>query len=876
MNGQQDKPFPLSGAGTVPRMGHKQDSVGGALVEEPRTVEEAEAILQQMARAMTSKSPNFAPAARVSDHTKVDAVARLPARPKTGPVPPLRDWDEKIFRRLVELTPDALVIIDHTGTIVLVNSQTEKLFGYRREELLGEPIELLVPERFRDTHVADRDRFIAQPSTRPMGSGRELSGRRKNGIEFPVEISLSPLVTEGGVLVTASVRDITDRKRLEARYRTLVEGIPAVTFMAALDEGNNEFYISPQIEVMLGFTQEEWLGDPFLWHRQLHPDDRQRWGDEFARTCSSGVNFRSEYRFLSRDGRVIWVHGEARVVRDDLGRPLFLQGIAFDITESKRAEAALRESAEELERKVFERTSDLAEATLRAELASRARASFLANMSHEIRTPLNGIIGFADLLRRGADSDQAERLEWLDIIHSSGKHLLALINDILDLSKIDAGKLSVEMVACSPGEIINEVCSILRSKTEEKGLRLETAFDGPMPRVIQSDPTRFRQVLMNVAGNAIKFTPSGHVRIASRLSRPAVGPRKLVVEISDTGIGIPADKLETIFDPFTQADSSITRQFGGTGLGLAISRRLAAQLGGGITVESEVGRGTTFTCEFAVGSLEGVSLDHSPRTPAPSAPAVSKALPSLRNHRVLVVDDGDTNRKLIRLVLGRAGAEVEQAENGQQAVERALAESFDVILMDMQMPVMDGYAATRKLRSRGLTIPIIALTANAMKGDDLKCLEAGCSGYLSKPIDQDLLLTTVSRVLDGERNPESAPTASVAKAGTTTGSPSVTALSDKIVSTLPTDDDEFREIVEQFISRLREKTAQMHAALSAGDLRELSGLAHWLKGTSGTVGFPNFIEVARQMEHLARAGRTDGFRELIAQVEQMAERIVID
>ena len=242
-------------------------------------------------------------------------------------------------------------MIDEEGTIVLINAQTERMFGYRREELLGEPVEILVPERFQRTHVAQRDGFIKKGIARPMGMGLDLVGRRKDGREFPVEINLAPIDGDGVPLVTAVVRDISERKRLQARYRTLVEGIPAVTFMAALDEETNEFYVSPQIEELLGFSQAEWLGDPFLWHRQLHPEDRDRWGIEFARTCSAGVHFKSEYRFISRDNRVVWVHGEARVFRDEQGRPLFLQGIAFDITESKRAEQALRRSAEELELK---------------------------------------------------------------------------------------------------------------------------------------------------------------------------------------------------------------------------------------------------------------------------------------------------------------------------------------------------------------------------------------------------------------------------------------------------------------------------------------------------------------------------------------------
>jgi PAS domain S-box-containing protein len=862
-------PFPTSYASRPPSA-PDQHSING--VPEPQTLEEAAAILREMARALTLGSDDA-----VSRIT-AGAVAQTTDAFVVSPRPKLvQHWSEQTFRALLEAAPDAVLMIEEDGAIVLVNAQTERLFGYRRDELLGHSVEMLVPERYRKAHPDHRKRFFAQGASRPMGSGLELFGRRKDGHEFPVEINLAPIDAEGTPLVTAMIRDITDRKRLEARYRTLVEGIPAVTFMAALDEENSEFYVSPQIEEMLRFSQAEWLSDPFLWHRQLHPEDRERWGAEFARTCSAGVHFKSEYRFISRDNQVVWVHGEARVVRDQQGRPLFLQGIAFDITESKRAEEALRRSAEELEQKVRERTAALEEASLRAEGASQARASFLANMSHEIRTPLNGIIGFADLLRRKADTNEAERMEWLQIIHDGGKHLLALINDILDLSKVDAGKLSIERLEFSPVKIVTEVCAILRSRAEEKGLKVEVLFDGPLPRTIQSDPTRLRQVLMNVAGNAIKFTPQGQVRLTARLDDSSAEDPKFVVEIQDTGIGIPADKLESIFNPFTQADSSITRQYGGTGLGLAISRRLAEQLGGGITVESEVGRGTTFTCSFATGLLSelvaadvaGVASTHV------ELPQARTRQPVL-SQRVLVADDGETNRKLIQLVLGRAGAKVFQAENGRQAVDRALAESFDLILMDMQMPVLDGYQATSQLRAQGVTVPIIALTANAMKGDDERCREAGCSGYLSKPIDADLLLATVASALAVDETVSGAPKELKPVAPTAVVAATVPARHERLVSTFPVDDPDFREIVEHFVTRLDERLDAIESAFSTLDLGEIAKLAHWLKGTGGSVGFADFTEPSATLEDLAIKGRVEAIPEVIARLRRIAARIVVD
>lgn len=300
----------------------------------------AHSLLEQLAREASRE--RF----RKSDRSIAPEPATL--LPEPGPearnrLP--RDWNEHTLRGLIEMLPDALVVINRDGLIVLANARTEQLFGYERGELLGRPVELLVPEPHRTLHVAHRTAYFDSPRVRPMGVGLELRGRRRDGEVFPVEISLSPLQTEHGTLVTAVVRDISSRKREEAKLRTLVENIPAVTFIAPLDASAAEFYVSPQIEQLLGFSQKEWLEDPVLWHRQLHPDDRERWNVQFTPTCASGEPFRSVYRFVSKDGRVVWVHGSAQMVRSDDGQAQFLQGIAFDITAIKEAEEAERERA---------------------------------------------------------------------------------------------------------------------------------------------------------------------------------------------------------------------------------------------------------------------------------------------------------------------------------------------------------------------------------------------------------------------------------------------------------------------------------------------------------------------------------------------------
>ena len=350
-----------------------------------------------------------------------------------------------------------------------------------------------------------------------------------------------------------------------------------------------------------------------------------------------------------------------------------------------------------------EKECELRKAVESADAANRTKSEFLANMSHEIRTPMNSILGFTDVLRRGFAADEQTRRQYLDTIHSSGKHLLELINDILDLSKIEAGRLEVERKACSPCELIAELAAMFTVPAQNRGISLEFTTAGPVPETVLTDPTRLRQIVTNLVGNAIKFTESGGVKIVARLLPRGEKPQ-LAIDVIDTGIGISPEGLGKIFDPFVQADSAVTRRFGGTGLGLTISRRFAAALGGDLTVASELGKGSTFTVTLDTGPLDGVRLLDAPQAKTSAARSGGRSaqdLPKLPPARVLVVDDGEANRQLITVVLTRAGLQVESAENGEVAVRMATSQHFDLVLMDMQMPVMDGYTATARLRQAG-------------------------------------------------------------------------------------------------------------------------------------------------------------------------------
>jgi len=544
---------------------------------------------------------------------------------------------------------------------------------------------------------------------------------------------------------------------------------------------------------------------------------------------------------------------------------------------------AIVHAIEEQQQRLSEEQSRMAAEQMCAanEAANRAKSEFLANMSHEIRTPLTAILGFCELLRNGsAQCDEAERKEYLDVIYGSANHLLELINDVLDLSKIEAGRMEIDRIACSPYEVVSGVLSLMRIRAQEKGLWLTCEWPGGVPEMIRTDPMRLRQLLVNLVGNAVKFTHRGGVRLVCRLLRSGTKPQ-IAFDVVDTGIGIAPEKLEAIFDAFVQADTSVTREFGGTGLGLCISRRIARALGGEIAVQSRIGEGSTFTVTIGTGPLEGVSILERPQSDATlQAPRRDPSEP-LPAARVLLVEDGSTNRKLISLVLNRAGLEVTTAENGQVGVELARAGSFDVILMDMQMPVKDGYTATAELRELGLVTPIIALTAHAMSSDEQKCLRAGCSAYLSKPVKPEQLLRTIAGALastgdpvdrrDGPGGGCSDSAAATRAAGTAVLEP---ADDSPLVSSLPTEDPDFREIVEDFVCFLGEKMAAAEQAAREGDLETLGRVAHAIKGTAGGAGFDAFTKPAEILENHARAGRREAVAPALATLACLARRVV--
>ena len=657
------------------------------------------------------------------------AVAKSRAEDK------LRESEER-FRAIFESGTIGIVVSVTDGKVQVCNRAFQELIGYSAEELrskyFGEfthPDDLIAEERLVEELIAGTRSFY-EIEKRFIRSDGNVVWARLHGIAIRDGLGK----TTGGVCV---IEDITTRKRAEAllreseeRYRTVVEDQTEV--ISRLKANGTFTFVNDVYCRFFGTTQQEVLGKK--WHPVAVREDIPRIEEHLHAMTPANPVVVIENRVYSGTGEVRWMQFVNRGFFGHEGRLIEIQCVGRDITARKQAEEELRHARQA------------------AEAANRAKSEFLANMSHEIRTPMTAILGFSELLA-SPNLPYQEQRQFLAGIQRNGKALMDLISDILDLSRIEADRLTLEKVDYPLQEIIDDVLSVVQVRAEGKGLRLEVDCIFPLPETIHTDPVRLRQILTNLIGNAVKFTEHGAVRISVRCTREGDGCGRMQFAISDTGIGIPSDKIGELFQPFTQADGSATRRYGGTGLGLAISRRLAKALGGDVEVTSQLGKGSTFTLTIDAGSLNGVRMLQSPQVSSISEEEPSSAEHEVPTHgRVLLAEDVPDTCVVLRQILRRMNLELEIAEDGLVAcemVEEAKTEGrpYDLILMDIQMPNMNGYEATRWLRQHGWKGPVVALTAYALVGDRAKCLEAGCDDYIAKPITAKGLRDVLARYL---------------------------------------------------------------------------------------------------------------------------------
>ena len=678
-----------------------------------------------------------------------DQVAHLLGNAERAKAQALIQQQHALLQSVLAATPLAVALKNHEGRYVEANEAFLQFVGHTREEVIGKTVFDVISQV--QAEQVWRDDCMVLTTGEPFHEEHLFEGN--HGERCWVSASRVPVKNAAGqrIGVLCTLVDISDHKRAEQVLKNS-EGVQRL-LLDSIDAGvvvvDPETHIIEQANqtaaTLFGKPADEIVGH--VCHCFLCPaqvgccpiTDRGQSVEKADRVMLRADGTESP---VLKSARRVQINGQDRLIETFI-----------DIAARKRAERNLEGAVAAL----ASANQALAEANRAAESATRAKSDFLANMSHEIRTPMTAILGFSEVLlgEQGLDHAPRERIESLQTIQRNGRYLLELINDILDLSKIEAGKLDLERGQCNVGELAHEVIRLMRVRADAKGLTLAVEYAGPVPETIHTDSTRLRQILINLVGNAIKFTEIGAVRLTVRTLLRGGESSSVQFAVTDTGIGMTQEQQKRLYQPFTQAESSTSRKYGGTGLGLAISQRLAEMLGGDIAVFSIPGQGSTFTLTVDAGPLKGVPMcaeaasalrsDHVSTSSRP--PQTS---PVNLNCKVLLAEDGPDNQRLISFFLKKAGAEVTLVENGREALDVAMAfhlakSPFDVILMDMQMPVMDGYEATRQLRNAGYERPIVALTANAMDGDEDMCRRAGCDGYVAKPIDYDRLIAAIAQ-----------------------------------------------------------------------------------------------------------------------------------
>jgi PAS domain S-box-containing protein len=731
----------------------------------------------------------------------------------------LQDRDAR-QRALFATAADGMIIFDAAGKIADCNASAEKLFARERAQLIGHDLNALIS------------------GTVGLHSGEALAVR-PDGSTVPIRLSIGDKRAPRELYV-AFVTDVSERRAMEQalreserQLRSLIGNIPGISYRCLIQGDFPAVFISDAVERLTGYPPSDFVG-PNCKRRIMdlvHPDDREALRNTVNEAIREHKPYVLEYRIKHRDGRERYMWGNGCGVRDNQGELKFLDGVILDLTERRQMETQLRAAKE------------------RAEQAAAARAAFLANMSHEIRTPMNSIIGFSDvLLQSDLTIDQRRHLL---TVSGAARSLLRLLNEILDTAKLDKGLVELELRDFNLQQLVDEVSSTLAGSARAKGLALHVRYEATLPQRFHGDGLRIRQVLTNLMGNAIKFTIQGSVTLGVADLNDQVH-----VTVRDTGIGIAADRLEAIFDPFTQADPSMSRRYGGTGLGTTISKQLVELMGGRIWVESTLGEGSCFHVLLPM-PVAADSLEQTQR---------NRRIAALPPLRILAADDAPQNIELLTLLLGTHGHVIVPAHNGVEAVQLAGEQRFDLVLMDVQMPGMDGHAATRAIRAQEAAraqprVPVIALSASVLSDDRRAALEAGMDAFVSKPVDLPELSVQMARVLGLAENAER-----------TAYRPGVRPQLLNIEQALARwggQREPYLRALRHFVNEYTKLPTLLSNYGEFGGVSEARSLAHRVKGMAGNLGLEKLAELLDEIERNLISDTANALRPLLGRLRHL-------